>query len=152
MYSDPIKESAVRAGNTPIAKCSELEVTLFDRVGRGIRLNTFGKAFLEEAEEALVHIDHGISQLRTMTREEQSRVRIITPTIVGFPGLMFEIERACEDVRITSIQCSLSDIVPHFLNGDADFCIVAMELPDAVLDGCILRQQEMGCILPALRK
>lgn len=128
---------------------SELEVSLFDRIGRGIRLNAFGKAFLEEAVEALVHIDRGISLMQTMKRQEQSRVRIITPTIVGFPGLMSEIEKACEDVRIASYQCPLSDIVPHFLNGDVDLCIVAMDLSDAILDGCILRQQEMGCVLPA---
>ena len=51
---------------------SELEVSLFDRIGRGIRLNAFGKAFLEEAVEALVHIDRGSSDANNEAARAES--------------------------------------------------------------------------------
>jgi DNA-binding transcriptional LysR family regulator len=128
---------------------SELGVTLFDRVGRGIQLNAYGEAFLLEVNQALKHLNRGLGQIDVMKRNEQNLIRLITPTIMGFPGLMLELEQQCKDIQINSFHSAVSSIVPQFLNGDVDLCIIAMQLTDPALDGCILRQQEMGCVVSA---
>ena len=128
---------------------SELGVTLFDRVGRGIRRNASGEACLLEVDQALKHIDRGLGQIDAMKRNEQNLIRLITPTIMGFPGLMLELEAQCKDIQINAFRCEIDNIVPQFQNGGVDLCIIAIHLTDPALEGCILRKQEMGCVVSA---
>ena len=124
---------------------SELGVTLFDRVGRGIRLNAYGEAFRHGAKGALEAVNRGIGLIEQMKRTRENQIRLIAPTIMGFPGLMMELEKRAPGIQLKASQCTLSNIVPRFLNGEVDFCIIAMELTDPALEGCVLRKQEMGC-------
>jgi DNA-binding transcriptional LysR family regulator len=126
---------------------SELGVKLFDRIGRGMRLNAYGEAFLHEVNQALEHIDRGLGQIEAIKRNEQNLIRLITPTIMGFPGLMSELEAQCKDIQINAFRCEVDNIVPLFKNGGVDLCIIAMEITDPALEGCVLRKQEMGCVV-----
>ena len=129
---------------------SELGVSLFDRVGRGIRLNSYGEAFLPEANAALEAVSRGQGLIEQLKRNESKRIRLIAPTIMGFPGLMLQLEKQCPDIQLQASQCTLNNIVPRFLNGDVDFCIIAMELTDPALEGCVLRRHEIGCVVSSL--
>ncbi len=126
---------------------SELGTSLFDRVGRGIRLNDYGRAFLPSASLALEAISRGTGLIEQLRRNEKKQIRLISPTIAGFPGLLLELEQQCPDIQIKSTQSTLSNIVPQLVRGDVDFCIVAMKLTDPILEGCVLRRQEMGCVI-----
>ncbi len=125
----------------------ELGVPLFSRIGRGIRLNSYGVAFLVEVNKALDTINRGIKHLEQMKRNARMQIRLITPTIVGFQGLMLELEQLFPDIVLNSSQSTISNIVPLFLQGDVDFCIIAMELLSAELEGCVLMHQDMGLVV-----
>ena len=54
----------------------ELGVALFDRPGRQIRLNSFGRAFLERVDEAFFALEEGQRQVRSMADLEQGEIAL----------------------------------------------------------------------------
>lgn len=69
----------------------DVGVPLFDRVNRQIRLNAFGKAFLNKVEAALTLLEEGQKELQDMAGLERGTVSIATnalnrlsPAIVAF--------------------------------------------------------------------
>ena len=128
---------------------SELGVSLFDRVGRKLRLNSYGEAFLPEVDAALAHIKKGTSLLKTMLDNEQNSVRFITPTLLGFPNLLSEIENVCRNITILTSSCPLDMITPKIVSGEVDFCISGFDLLEPSLDSYILKEQELGFVVAA---
>ena len=60
-----------------IAKLEEeLEVSLFEREGRNIKLSVFGEAFLKYADSALMEIQRGKEKLRDMKRSSDMEIAI----------------------------------------------------------------------------
>ena len=55
---------------------AELGVPLFDREGKGVRLNAYGQAFLEKAEQILSLTEEARTMLEDMKRGDRGRVRI----------------------------------------------------------------------------
>lgn len=52
----------------------ELGVPLFDRQGRNIRLNAFGKAFLKRVERVFRELEDGKKEITDMNGLEQGRI------------------------------------------------------------------------------
>lgn len=59
----------------------ELGVPLFDRVGRSISLNTYGKAFLVRTNEILFLLDNAVSEIHNIQRTINQKI-----TIGGWAG------------------------------------------------------------------
>lgn len=55
---------------------AELGVKLFDRVGRNIRLNDFGRAYLQYAEAVLHNVEDGALCIQEMKRAGESRLTL----------------------------------------------------------------------------
>ena len=55
----------------------ELGVPLFDRLGRRIRLNLFGKAFLERVERIFAELDQGQLAIITRLRGEEGTIQLV---------------------------------------------------------------------------
>lgn len=126
----------------------ELGVPLFSRVGRGIQLNSYGMAFLSEVDKALESLNQGVRRLEQMKRNARKKIRLITPTIMGFSGLMMELEQRFPDIVLNTSQATVSSIVPLFLQGEVDLCVIATELFAPELEGCVLRHQSIGLVIP----
>ena len=126
----------------------ELGVPLFSRVGRGIQLNSYGMAFLSEVDKALESLNQGVRRLEQMKRNARKKIRLITPTIMGFSGLMMELEQRFPDIVLNTGQATVSSIVPLFLQGEVDLCVIATELFAPELEGCVLRHQSIGLVIP----
>ncbi|MEG0275834.1 MAG: LysR family transcriptional regulator [Coprobacillus sp.] len=62
----------------------ELGVSLFDKRGRNIFLNTYGKTFLEYVNQSLETLDHGIQAMKTQSHDELQTIHIsVIPTVVS---------------------------------------------------------------------
>src|SRR2546428_13358678 len=69
----------------------ELGVPLFDRLGRRIRLNLFGKAFLERVERVFAELDQGRRELADLVGGEQGRVDLSLGVVLRiFPELLHD--------------------------------------------------------------
>jgi len=56
----------------------ELEVSLFDRIGRGITLNKYGESYLQNVEKALKLLDEATSDLNYMQSADRNIVTLAT--------------------------------------------------------------------------
>src|SRR5579875_959834 len=66
----------------------ELGVTLFDRQGRQIRLNQYGKVFLRRVEQAFAALEDGRRELVDLIEQERERVVLASMSVYLLPGLL----------------------------------------------------------------
>ena len=64
----------------------EIGVPLFDQQGRTIRLNQFGKAFLEHIERLFRELEEGQREVRDMAGLEQGEVSLVTASLYWLPS------------------------------------------------------------------
>ncbi|TVX93426.1 LysR family transcriptional regulator [Paenibacillus agilis] len=102
----------------------DLGVQLFDRVGRQIRLNVFGKAFLKNVDKALDALENGRREMKDMAGLEQGSILLATttlhrvaeflgPFISMYPHVNFRITQAITE----------EEMVELLEKGEIDFCI-----------------------------
>lgn len=77
----------------------ELEVKLFTRNGRKVRLNEAGKAFYEEIDAALAKIEKGIRRVKDL-KHNNVRISMIQGTVAMIP-LISEFQKQNPDIEIT---------------------------------------------------
>ncbi len=125
----------------------EVGVDLFDRVGRNIELNDYGKYFQVVAENMLSELSSGVRHIQGMKRHEDCRLVVRTPSLSYFGELRDELHRMFPELRYNNIDCRVNEMVPKLLAGDYDFCIIKKELPDAALDQKVLGTFKMAMIV-----
>lgn len=72
-----VSPSAISSSISRLEK--ELGVRLFDRVGRNIQLNDYGREYLKYVQRALSEIDSGGRKLLDMTGKQDNRLIVATP-------------------------------------------------------------------------
>ncbi len=102
----------------------ELDVKLFERDGRNIRMTEFGNEFLKYAESALNEIERGKEKLRKMKSNDEKIISISSTYCIGatfIPVLIssFFNTKACVKFNINNQ--SSSDIVKDIKNKKIDF-------------------------------
>lgn len=102
----------------------ELDVKLFERDGRNIRMTEFGNEFLKYAESALNEIERGKEKLRKMKSNDEKIISISSTYCIGatfIPVLIssFFYTKACVKFNINNQ--SSSDIVKDIKNKKIDF-------------------------------
>ncbi|WP_199615162.1 LysR family transcriptional regulator [Paenibacillus alkalitolerans] len=116
-----------------IARLEEdLGVPLFDREGRRIRLNAFGRAFLAKAETALMALEEGRREIADLAGMERGRIYLATSilTPLSEPLGKFLSQHPKINFRIT--QASIDEMTQQLEAGEIDFCFTALpiERPD----------------------
>lgn len=112
-----------------IARLEEdLGVPLFDRQSRQIRLNPFGKAFLQKVETALAALEEGKREVTDMAGLERGSIRIATTTLHRLsPTLgVFRARHPDTSFRIVQISPAAADDLARLLeNGEIDLAFTA---------------------------
>lgn len=111
---------------------SELNIKLFDRIGRNIKVNEAGRAFLPYAEESIIQMEKGIAALNTIKSVHEDHISIQTMPLNTFPGLFQEIFSVCPTLTISSIDTPLN-MSNNLLSGSTDICITASTLHNSKL-------------------
>ncbi len=106
----------------------ELGVPLFDRQGRSIHLNQFGKAFLEHVEQIFHALEEGQHKVRDMAGLEQGNISLIAASLSFFPDLLHRFQTAHPAVHFQLSQCMVSEMLPRLENGSCDFCFSSTPL------------------------
>lgn len=101
---------------------NDLGVPLFDRLGRQIRLNAYGKAFLIKAETALKALEEGRRELADMSGLEHGRVSLAVTTLNRFSKLLGAFLSKYPDVSFRVIQVPTEESKTRLLSGEIDFC------------------------------
>ncbi|WP_091484667.1 LysR family transcriptional regulator [Gracilibacillus orientalis] len=119
-----------------IARLEEdLGVPLFERKGRNIKLNAFGKVFLKKAEIALGILEEGRKEIEDLAGMEQRRVNISTTTHKCFSDLIGSFIDMHPDIKLQISQATTQEKVTQLRNGDIDFCITFPPLKEDGIKG-----------------
>lgn len=142
-----ISQSAL---STNIKKLEEdLGVNLFDRRGKHIYLNEYGKVFLEYAQSITSQYNSAKFLLSNMKTQSESTVTVSMPAITSFPGLMSHIKKSCPDVVFRNIQTNHKERINMLLNRDISFCIMGAKLRHPNIEETIMSVDKLVILVPS---
>lgn len=101
----------------------ELGVPLFDRQGRNIRLNSFGKAFLKRVERIFLEVEDGKRELLDMSGLEQGRISIALTSLSLFPSKFESFLENHPNIRFRQVLASTAEMRRQLEDGTIDLCI-----------------------------
>lgn len=107
----------------------EIGVPLFDRHGRGLELNDYGRLFLGHINRIFREVDAAITELRDVGGLEQGGVSIAAGALHWLPDVLKPFLASYPHVRFRLAQRSLFEMVRLLEDGEADYCF----LPDVPL-------------------
>lgn len=102
----------------------ELEVSLFEREGRSIKITSFGNVFLEYASKALDEIERGKDALQDMKENKDNIISIVSTYCVGAAFMPFLISNFLSqnlDVKFNINNESDEKILNDLNHGKVDF-------------------------------
>ncbi len=126
----------------------EVGVQLFDRRGRNIQLNEYGKLFLEGVESATNAIASSIEKIRQLKMQQDERVTIIAPSLQAFPDLIKFLVEKSPHIAFLNGNISQDEIIKKLKSGEADFCIsIVSSIEDSTLAYAILEEDSMYAVV-----
>ncbi len=111
---------------------------LFDRIGRGLRLNDLGRTFLARAQRALVELDEGRREIAGLISPDTGTVSLAVTTASALPGLLqrFKRERPAATFHVRMVN---DDELRGVLEqGTTDFCFTSEPLELAEVEREVL--------------
>lgn len=127
---------------------SDLGVPLFDRKGRNIKLNLFGKSFLKKAEAALALLEEGRAEVADLAGKEGGRVFLSTTTHKCFSDLIGAFIPEHPNIKLQITQASTQDKIKQLKNGDIDFCITFPPLNEKGITGTSFLTEHIKIAVP----
>lgn len=125
----------------------ELSVSLFDRRGRKVCLNDYGRAFLPDAIAAVESVENGLGKLHQIKHGRDNTLELLAPELYEYPGLMEEIYRACPEVTLRIHgRFSLALVETH--SEHLDMFISSRSEPIPGFKQHMLREYDMFVLLP----
>lgn len=108
---------------------ADLGVPLFDRVGRGLRLNRFGAGFLRRVDRALRELDDARRELDDATGLNHGSVAVAAETLLTLTGVITEFRAAHPGVDIRLYQSDAATMARQLRTGEVDLCVASQPLP-----------------------
>lgn len=126
----------------------ELGVPLFDRRGRQIQLNQFGKVFLRQVERAFFELDEGKRQLQDMAGLEHGQIAISSVNVALLAEVLssFYIQHPCINFRL--YQHSNQAMIKQLELGDIDLCLASPPIVAPNIGWISLMTEEIFLIVP----
>lgn len=132
-----------------IARLEEdLGVPLFDRKGRNIRLNSFGKVYMKKVEMALMLLEEGRREIEDLAEMERGRVSLATTTHKCFSDVIGSFISLHPDVKLQITQASEKEKVQQLRNGEIDFCITFPPIEQVGIEGLSFLTEKILLAVP----
>lgn len=127
---------------------AELGSPLFERHGRGIKLNAGGTMFLRHVDRTLSELDDGVRAVREAGDLGLGRVGIACETLLTITTVLgsFRLAHPRADVRL--FQSNAEEMERQLRAGEVDFCVASQQLPDPHLDSLELTREEVLLAVP----
>lgn len=133
-----------------IARLEEdLGVRLFDRNGRSIRLNAYGKAFLAKVDVALGALEEGRREVVEMAGLEREQVSLALATHQTVSGLIGAFLADHPHVRVLISQSAVTEEgVNRLRAGEIDFLITYLPLEEPDIACSIILDEAVSLAVP----
>lgn len=130
----------------------ELDVKLFQREGRNIKITKFGDAFLKYAKEALNEIERGKLKLKEMKNNNDMIISISSTNCIGATYIPFLISSFFNHnlkVKFNMDNQSTEEIIKGLKNGNIDFGFIShIEDLDKDIESVLVKNEEYVLIVP----
>jgi len=108
----------------------ELGVELFDRIGRGIMLNSYGKVFYRRATNIFNEVEDAKKEIQDVQNSQQTLLTIVTNVSLYMPGLLKTIAQSHHSLKTRQLSAKKNNILKMLMNGEVDFAICCPPLED----------------------
>ncbi|GMK48027.1 LysR family transcriptional regulator [Paenibacillus glycanilyticus] len=126
-----------------------LGVPLFERQGRHVKLNAFGKTYLNRVERAFLELEEGEREITDMAGLEHGTVSISVTLPYVLPMMLKEFLTQHPYVRIIQRQLgSISEMQSELENADIDFCISTTQMNGPDIEWLTLAEEELCLTVP----
>lgn len=100
----------------------DLGVPLFDRSGRRLRLNKYGRAFLDRVNKALFQLEQGRQEINGLSSPESGSVELAVTTASTLTQILknFRAKRPHIDFHVQMLKTE--EMIEPLHRGDVDFC------------------------------
>ncbi|NLV86800.1 MAG: LysR family transcriptional regulator [Clostridiales bacterium] len=102
---------------------AELGVKLFDREGRGIKLNPCGKAFYRDVVNIMYQIEDSAMRVRELDRRQSIQLTIATNVSTYMAGLLHAAQEASTGLVIRQYSADRRKITRMLIDGDIDYAL-----------------------------
>ncbi|MBB6731351.1 LysR family transcriptional regulator [Cohnella zeiphila] len=125
-----------------------LGVSLFDRQGRQIRLNTFGRAFLAKAETALNALEEGRSELMDMAGLDHGSVQLASPILHRLSGAIGAFREERPEVNFLLTNTSNEEMVRLLEEGKIDYGFTSLPIGKQRISELPILKEEVYLAVP----
>jgi len=134
-----------------IAKLEEeLGVPLFDRQGRRIQLNQFGRVFLKRVERIFLELDEGRREIADLAGLEEGSIALAVASTQLLPELLSGFLARYPRVRFRLFQQhSQAAVVQQLERGEIDLCISSPPIEQPGITWVPLMTEEIFLLVPA---
>lgn len=106
----------------------DVGVPLFDRDGRQIRLNTYGKVFLDKVEAALKLLEEGQKEVSDLAGLENGSIHLATSTLDRLSDPLNAFLTLHPDVNFRITQASMEEMAHLIEVGEVDICFTPLPI------------------------
>lgn len=127
-------------------------VRLFDRIGRGVKLNTAGRAFLAEAEAVLARARAAETALEDLSDLRRGRLALwATPTIANYwlPSRLAAFRAAHPGVELALEIADTASVVRAAAEGEAELGFAGVEPDEPSLTATAVGRDQLILLAPA---
>lgn len=128
-----------------------LDVTLFDRLGRGVALTEAGRALLPRAKRILDEVRDAASDLRQGAWEQTPRLSVgAIPTIAPYvlPSLVAALRGEYPDGEFTIREDLTENLVEALIGNEIDVAIVSTPVAHELIDVDVVGTERMLVVVP----
>jgi DNA-binding transcriptional LysR family regulator len=125
-------------------------VALFDRIGRGVVLNSAGEVFLGEARKVLAQAEAAQTALADLSGLQRGRLSIhASQTIAGYwlPPRLTRFHEAHPAIEIAVAIGNTAQVARAVAEGDAEIGLVEGEVDDPVLSRSVIDEEELSLVV-----
>lgn len=126
----------------------ELGVSLFDRQGRRIRLNQYGKAFVRRVEQVFAALDDGQRELADLAGGKQGRVALASMSVYLLPGLLQAFREQYSGINIRLFGYPRQETLAQLERGEVDLSLSSPPMERPGIEQVSLMLEEILLAVP----
>lgn len=126
----------------------DLGVPLFERKGRQIKLNNYGKTFLRRVNRIFTELEDGKHELSEMRGNENNKISVALNVMSLIPELLKEYLKKFPHTRFRQTIGTIAEMQQLLENGSVDYCIASPPIEGQNIEHIHLFTEELCLIVP----
>lgn len=127
---------------------NDLGVPLFDRTGRQIRLNQFGKVYLNRVERIFLELENGRRELSNMLGNENTKISLAMNNLFSLSKILEGFLKLHPNTSFCQTIGSTNKMQQQLLDGYVDICISSPPIEGDGIECIPLVTEEIFLIVP----